>query len=40
MRKPVHLAVLGVSTIVAAASLGLTLTRYLGLRAYSPKGTA
>ena len=40
MRKPVHLAVLGVSIIVAAASLGLALTRYLGLLAYSPKGTA
>ena len=37
MRKPVHLAVLGISIVVAAVSLGVTLTRYLGLRAYSPK---
>jgi type II secretion system protein C len=36
MRKPVHLAVLGISIVVAAASLGVALTRYLGLRAYSP----
>ena len=40
MRKPVYLAVLGISIVVAAASLGVTLTRYLGLLAYSPKGTA
>ena len=40
MRKPVCLAVLGISIVVAAVSLGVTLTRYLGLRAYSPKGTA
>jgi hypothetical protein len=43
MRKPAHLAVLGISIVVAAVSLGVTLTRYLGLRAYSPKpppGTA
>jgi hypothetical protein len=40
MRKPVHLAVLGISIIVAAGSLGVTLTRYLGLLAYSPKGAA
>jgi hypothetical protein len=39
MRKPVYLAVLGISIVVAAVSLGITLTRYLGLRAYSPKGT-
>ena len=37
MRKPVHLAVLGISIVVAAGSIGLTLTKYLGLRAYSPK---
>jgi hypothetical protein len=37
MRKPVHLAVSGVSIVVAAVSLGVTLTRFLGLRAYSPK---
>lgn len=40
MRKPVYLAVLGISIVVAAVSIGLTLTSYLGLRAYSPKGTA
>ena len=39
MRKPVHLAILGVSIVVAAISLGVTLTRFLGLLAYSPKGT-
>jgi hypothetical protein len=40
MRKPVHLAILGISIVVAAGSLGVTLTRFLGLLAYSPKGTA
>ena len=40
MRKPVYLALLGISIVVAAVSLGVILTRYLGLRAYSPKGTA
>jgi len=40
MRKPVYLAVVGFSIVVAAGSLGVTLTRFLGLRAYSPKGTA
>ena len=40
MRKPVYLTVVGISIVVAAGSLGVTLTRYLGLRAYSPKGTA
>ena len=40
MRKTVYLAVLGISIVVAAVSLGVTLTRYLGLRAYYPKGTA
>jgi hypothetical protein len=40
MRKPVYLVLLGISIVVAAVSLGVTLTRYLGLRAYSPKGTA
>ena len=40
MRRPVCLAVLGISIVVAAISLGVTLTRYIGLRAYSPKGTA
>jgi len=37
MRKPVYLAVLGISIVIAAVSLGVALTRYLGLRAYSPK---
>ena len=32
-----YLAVLGISIVVAAVSLGVTLTRYLGLLAYSPK---
>ncbi|MHB1013454.1 MAG: type II secretion system protein N [Desulfobacteria bacterium] len=40
MRKPVCLAVVGISIVVAAGSLGVALTRYLGLLAYSPKGTA
>ena len=40
MRKPVYLTVLGISIVVAAGSLGVSLTRYLGLLAYSPKGTA
>jgi len=40
MRKPVHLAVLGISIAVAAGSLGMTLTRYLSLRAYAPKTAA
>ena len=36
MRKQVYLAVLGISIVVSAVSLGVALTRYLGLRAYSP----
>ncbi len=40
MRKPAHLAVLGISIVVAAGSLGMTLTRYLSLRAYAPKAAA
>jgi general secretion pathway protein C len=40
MRKPVHLAVLGISIVVAAGSLGMTLSRYLSLRAYAPKTAA
>src|SRR5512140_348832 len=40
MRKPVYLAAMGISIVVAAVSLGVTLTRYLGLRGYSPKGAA
>jgi general secretion pathway protein C len=37
MRKPVHLAVLGISIVVAAGSLGVTLGRYFSLRAHAPK---
>ena len=37
MRKPTYLAVSGISIVVAAVAIGVTLTRYLGLRAYSPK---
>jgi type II secretory pathway component PulC len=40
MRKPVFLTVMGISIVVAAISLGVTLTRFLGLLAYSPKGPA
>jgi hypothetical protein len=40
MGKPVRLAVIGISIVVSAVSLGVTLTRYIGLLAYSPKGTA
>jgi type II secretion system protein C len=40
MRKPVHLAVLGISIVVAAGSMGMTLARYLSLRAYAPKTAA
>ena len=40
MRKPVCLAVIGISIVVSAVSLGVTLTRYIGLLEYSPKGTA
>jgi general secretion pathway protein C len=40
MRKPVHLAILGVSIVVVAGSLGMTLTRYLSLRTYAPKSAA
>src|SRR5512141_889816 len=40
MRKPVYLAAMGISIVVAAVSLGVTLTRYLGLRGYSPKSAA
>jgi len=39
MRKTLCLAVIGISIVVSAVSIGVTLTRYLGLRAYSPKGT-
>ncbi len=37
MRKPVFRAVIGVSIVVSAVSLGAMLTRYLGLRSYAPK---
>jgi len=40
MRKPACLAVAGISIVVAAGAIGVTLTRYLGLLAYSPKGAA
>jgi len=40
MRKRVHLAVLGISIVVAAGSLGMTLSRWLSLRAYAPKTAA
>jgi hypothetical protein len=40
MRKTVFLAVVGLSIVVAGASLGVVLTRSLGLLVYSPKGTA
>lgn len=40
MQKPVQLAVLGVSIVVAACSLGVTLARSLSLRAYAPKAAA
>jgi general secretion pathway protein C len=40
MRKPVYLGVLGAAIAVSAVSLGVTLTRYLSLRAYSPKAPA
>jgi general secretion pathway protein C len=40
MRKPVHLAILGISIVVAAGSLGMMLSRYLSLRTYAPKAAA
>jgi general secretion pathway protein C len=40
MRKPAYLVVLGISIVVAAGSLGMTLSRYLSLRAYAPKAAA
>jgi type II secretion system protein C len=40
MRKPVHLVALGISIVVAAGSLGMTLSRYLSLRSYAPKAAA
>jgi len=40
MRKSVLLAVLGISIVVAAGSVGMTLSRYLSLRSYAPKATA
>lgn len=40
MPKPVYFAALGISIVVAAVSLGVTLTRYLDLRTYVPKGAA
>jgi len=43
MRRPLYLAIVGVSIVVSAVAVGTALTRYLSLRAYSPKappGTA
>ena len=40
MRKPVYLGVLGGAIVVSAVSLGIALTRYLALRAYSPRPPA
>jgi len=40
MRKPAYLAVLGISIVVAAGSLGMTLSSYLSLRAYAPKAAS
>ena len=40
MKKSVYMTILGFSIAVAAVSIGVTLTRFLGLLAYSPKGTA
>lgn len=40
MRKSVYLAVLGISIVVAAGSLGMTLSRYLSLRGYAPRTAA
>jgi type II secretion system protein C len=37
MRKPEYLAVLGISIVVSAVSLGIMLTKYISLRSYSPK---
>jgi general secretion pathway protein C len=36
MRKQVYLAVLGISIIVSAVSLGIMLTKYISLRSYAP----
>jgi general secretion pathway protein C len=40
MRKQAYLAVLGISIVVAGGSLGMTLSRYISLRAYAPKTAA
>ena len=40
MRKPVHLAVLGISIVVAAGSLGVMLARYISLGTYAPRPAA
>jgi len=37
MHKPVYLAVLGTSVVVSAVSLGIMLTKYIGLRSYAPR---
>jgi general secretion pathway protein C len=40
MRKRLHLAILGISVVVAAGSLGMTLSKYLSLRAYAPRAAS
>jgi hypothetical protein len=37
MRRPLFLAIVGVSIVVSAISIGTALTGYLSLRSYSPK---
>lgn len=37
MRKQAYFAIIGASVAVGAVSLGVMVTRYLGVRAYSPK---
>lgn len=37
MQKPLQLAILGISIVVAAGSLGMTAAKYLSLRSYAPK---
>jgi type II secretion system protein C len=37
MRKPLYVAILWIAIVVTAGSLGVTVTRYMGFRAYAPK---
>ena len=37
MQKPIRLAILGISVVVAAYSIGVTAVKYLSLRTYAPK---